>query len=112
MHILNQHLPELEELQKASNNYITRRQNDKEATNAAIDIDGQQSQSNIIRLKTRLADLQQQVASVTPATLGVVIQVLKPQQLSPAMKILLSFFAGLFLAVIILLGKSMVANDV
>ncbi len=111
INILSEQLPELEKLQTAKNDYLINKQNGNGKRSDKMDVANilhdiyisstsvQQNQDEIIMLKIKLADLQHQIASITSVKLNKATQAVQPSQVSPIMKIILSFLVGLFLAV-------------
>ena len=115
IHILSQQIPELEKLQKVEDIYMANGKNSQDriiaANNYIESLIAQQNQNKLIRLKMDLTNLQNQAKTMISATLGPVIQTIKPQQLTPAMKILLSLFAGLLLGVTTVFLKESYRDD-
>ena len=111
-------IPELEKLQRAKNNYIINMQNGNNAVSskdsfAQISHDiyinslgAQANQNNLISLKINLADLKQQLSSIVPLSLNEMSVTVKLTRVSNLMKIMLSFFVGIFLAGVIVFFRN------
>lgn len=123
INILSKQLPQLEKLQKAKNDYLMNRQNDKGKHNEKEHIanlfntiytsngGAQQNQNEIISWQIKPADLQQQIASITSAELSGIIQVTETGRISTTMKIVLSFLVGLFLAIFLVYIANVVRDS-